>query len=105
MRAGLMTESIEFVKPSAVETEYSGKKTDYITHCRTRAEVTHRGGGKAIENAEIVTSYTVSFIVRLHHRIQPDMIIVHRGNRYRILDINPQKAQQRIIITGEIINE
>jgi head-tail adaptor len=105
MRAGMLTETIEVVKPVIVETEYSGKKTDYATCCRTRAEVLHRGGGKAIENAEIVTSYTVMFSIRMYHRITPDMIIIHNESRYRILDINPQKAQQRIIITGEVINE
>lgn len=100
-----MTEKIRFRRPVKVETDYSGGKPDYADYCETRAEVRHLRGNKGVETGEIVTSYTVEFTVRYYHDIRPDMIIVHGGDRYRILDINPIKNQQRKIITGELINE
>ncbi|OAV64941.1 hypothetical protein Barb6_03051 [Bacteroidales bacterium Barb6] len=76
---------------------------------RTRAQVTHgsgsRRGNKVLEADEIFTTYTVQFVIRLYHRINPDMIIIHEGIKYRILDIDRQLPQQRIVITAEIISE
>ncbi|MDR1882996.1 MAG: phage head closure protein [Prevotella sp.] len=105
MRAGLLKDTITIQRKVEIETEYAGKKTEYQDCITTRAEVVHNSGTKRIEAGEIFTSYTVRFSIYIHHKITPDMVIIHDGIKYRILDVNPQKAQQRIIITGEIINE
>ena len=105
MRAGLLTEHVTFQSPVVVETEFSGKKTEYRNFCTTRAAVRHLRGNKGVETGEIFTSFTVEFTVRYYHQVRPDMRILHDGQKYRILDINPLKKQQRKIITGEIINE
>jgi SPP1 family predicted phage head-tail adaptor len=105
MRAGLLKDTITIQRKVVVETGYAGKKAEYQDYITTRAEVVHNGGNKRIDAGEIFTSYTVRFSIYIYHRITPDMVIIHEGVKYRILDINPQRAQQRIIITGEVINE
>ncbi|MDR1582070.1 MAG: phage head closure protein [Prevotellaceae bacterium] len=107
MRFGLMRDIITIKRKKDVETEYAGKKTEYLKYIETKAQVVHNSGRKILAAGEIFTSYTVQFSIQYYHmgkNITPDMIIVHRGIKYRILDINPQHSQMRIIITGEIIN-
>jgi SPP1 family predicted phage head-tail adaptor len=105
MRTGLLKDSIKIQRKTVTETEYAGRKIKYRDYITTRASVVHVGGGKGIVAGEVCTSYTVRFTLHSYHKIEPDMIIIHEGVRYRILDINKQLSQQRIIITGEIINE
>lgn len=105
MKAGLLTEVIEVKRPVVKETMYSGNETEYEDYITTRADVIHDSGRRGILAGEIAVSYTVRFIIRLYHRIMPDMIIIHKGIKYRICDINPEKRKQCITITGEVWNE
>lgn len=105
MRAGLLRDTITILKPVKSDTAYGKGKVQYEQMYNTRAQVTHVGGNKAVENAEVITSYTVKFTIRMYHAITSDMVIQHLDKRYRILDINPLLSQQQKVIIGEVINE
>lgn len=105
MRAGLLTETIQIQKPVVVETKYSGNETEYQDYITTRASVLHGTGKREIQANEIVQISIVRFIVRFYHKITADMIILHKGVKYHIIDINPEKAKQSITITAEVWNE
>ena len=105
MRAGLLREVVTIQRKEVVETAYSGKKTVYADYITTRARVEHNRGNKGIAAGEVFTEYAVTFTIRYYHQVTADMIVLHGGNKYRIVDINPQKLQQQLIITGELIND
>lgn len=105
MRAGLLTETILIQKSVALETKFSGKTVGYKDYITTKASVYHMSGGRKISAGEVVNNYSVRFIIRFYHRVTADMIIIHQGSKYRILDINPEKSKQSITILAEVINE
>lgn len=105
MKAGLLTEMIKIQRPVVRETKYSGNEPEYEDYLTTRADVVHDSGRRGIIANEITYSYTVRFIIRLYHEVTSDMIIIHKGVRYRITDINPQRRKQSIIITAEVWDE
>lgn len=105
MRAGLLTETIQIQKPVVVETRYSGNEPEYQDYITTRASVLHSSGKREIQANEIVQTSIVRFIIRYYHKITSDMIILHNGVKYHILDINPEKVKQSKTITAEVWNE
>lgn len=105
MRAGLLTETIRIQKPVVVETKYSGNEPEYQDHITTRASVVHLSGKRGVAAGEIVNTSIVKFIIRIYHKVSPDMIIVHNGEKYHILDINPEKSKQSTTIMAEVWNE
>lgn len=102
MKAGLLTEVINIQRPVVRETRYSGNEVEYEDYITTRANVVHDSGRRGIIANEITYSYTVRFIIRIYHKVTSDMIIIHKGVRYRITDINPEKRKQSITITAEV---
>lgn len=105
MRAGLLKDRITFQKPVSNETDYSASEPAFEYAFSTNARVVHSSGNKVIDANEVFTQFTVKFEIRRYHKVSSDMVIVHDGNRYRILDINPDKTRNGIIITAEVINE
>lgn len=105
MRAGLMTDIIMIQRQVKSESEFSGSVTTYEDYIRTRANVTHLSGKLAKSGAEMFLSSTVQFTIRHYHDVSYGMIILHKGSKYKITDINPVKSTQSIIITGELVNE
>lgn len=100
-----MRDKITFQLPVKSETEYSASEVIYEDYFSTYARVSHIRGNRAVEANEIVNTYTVRIEIRLYHKVDYDMVIVHDGIRYRILDINPERSKNCITITGERINE
>ena len=90
-----MRDKITFQLPVKSETEYSASEVIYEDCFSTYARVSHIRGN----------TYTVRIEIRLYHKVDYDMVIVHDGIRYRILDINPERSKNCITITGERINE
>jgi SPP1 family predicted phage head-tail adaptor len=105
MRAGLLTETIKILKPVIVETKYSGNSTEYQEYITTKASVRHISGKRDVSAGEILNVSIVRFIIRIYHKVSPDMIVVHDGVKYHILDINPENSKQSITITAEVLNE
>lgn len=105
MRAGLMRDIVVFQRPVVSETEYSSSETEYEDCFSTYAEIRHNSGNRSIEANELSNTYTVKITVRYYHEIEYGMVIKHGKERYRILDINPERSKNSKTITAEIINE
>lgn len=105
MRAGLLTEEIMIKEPVAVKDMYGANQTRWDDVTSTRAQVTFNSGQRQNQNNEIVHSYTITFTIRYYHKVDERMIIVWKGNRYRILSINRELYKQSITIITELINE
>ena len=105
MITGSLTEIITVQRPVVKETAYSAEGTEYEDFFTTRAAVIHLAGRRAEIASEVINTYSVRFIIRYYHKVEYGMIIVHKGIRYCIQDINPEKNKQSITITAEVINE
>lgn len=105
MRSGLMRDRVTFQSPVRTETAYSASEPTYEDAFTTWAEVRHNSGNRGVEANEIANPYTVKVTIRYYHEVSYGMIIVHGDNRYRILDINPERSKNCITITAEVINE
>jgi SPP1 family predicted phage head-tail adaptor len=102
MRAGLLRDTITFLRPVKVDTDYSGGEVEYCKAFSTRARAEHNSGNKVIDGGEVFSSCTVKFSIHHYHQVTPDMVIVCRKQRYRILDINPRYSQMDIVLTTEM---
>jgi hypothetical protein len=71
------------------------------------ANVIHLRGGKTVEADEVVTEYTVKFILRYYYRNIIDVAhrLIHNDKTYEILDINPIRSMQQVEVTAKIIEE
>lgn len=102
MRAGLLTETIKIQRPVTVSSNYSEGSIEYEDYISTRARVVHLAGKRIERGGRIEGVYGVQFTIRLYHKVEYGMIIIHDGNRYMINDINKDKARSSVIITGEV---
>lgn len=100
-----MKDIITIQRPVKSESEFSGVVSTYENYITTRANVTHVSGKLAKSGSEVFLSSTVQFSIRHYHDVAYGMMILHKGSKYKITDINPVKSTQSIIITGELVNE
>lgn len=105
MRAGLMRDIVVFERPVLNETAYSSSEHTYEEAFRTHARVVHSSGNRSIEADRIVNPFTVKIMIRMYHKVEHGMIARIGNDRYQILDINPQRSQNCITITAEVIHE
>lgn len=105
MRAGLMRDIVVFEKPVLNETDFSSSEHTYCEAFKTHARVVHSSGRRTVEADRIVNPFTVKIMIRIYHEVSRDMIIVYNRERYQILDINPDRANNCKVITAEVINE
>lgn len=105
MRAGLLKDTITFQQPVSVKDIYGADSIRWDNVITTRAQVSYNSGQRQNQNNEIVHSYTITFTIRYYHNINERMIIVWKGNKYRILSINRELYKQSITIITELINE
>ena len=105
MRAGLLTEPITIQELVTVKDEYGANKTEYKDIISTRAQITYNTGNRENQNNEILNTYQKTFTIRLYHKVNEKMIILWKGEKYRILGINKELYKQSISITTERINE
>ena len=64
MRAGLLTERIEILKPDVATNDFGEEATDWISSYTTKARLVHNGGNRTNVNDEIFYSYTKTFQIR-----------------------------------------
>ena len=84
---------------------YGANGIDWKDAISTRAQVTYNSGNRQNQNNEIIHCYTVTFTIRLYHKVNEQMRIIWNGNKYRILSINRELYKQSITIVTELINE
>lgn len=105
MRAGLLTEEITIQTPVSIKDIYGADSIRWDNIINTRAQVSYNSGKRQNQNNEIVHSYTITFTIRYYHNVNELMIIIWKGNKYRILSINRELYKQSITIITELINE
>ena len=105
MRAGLLTEPVTFRRATTTKNQYGEEETIWENYIITRGNVKYNTGNRAIENQEIINTYTVTFTVRSYHNIDESMKILYKKKLYRILSIEEDRLKQSITIIGELINE
>lgn len=106
MQAGLLNESIIWESPEIRPNEYgNGQETVWLTRARTRAKVELKGSDRTAENGEIVFLQSAVFTVRYYHNISEEDRIIYKSKPYRILGIEPRKAEQCKVITAQQIYE
>lgn len=105
MQAGLLREPITVQEPVTIKDNYGANTTDWKDVISTRAQVTYNNGNRQNQNNEIVHTYTITFTIRLYHRVDELMRIIWNGKKYRILSINKELYKQSVTITTELINE
>lgn len=105
MITGSLTETIIIQRPVVKETKYSANETEYEDYITTRAAVTHLAGRRGIVASEITNTFSVRFVIRHYHKVEYGMIILYKGDRYLIQDINPEKSKLCITILAEVTNE
>lgn len=105
MRAGLLRDTVTFKEPVSVKNEYGADSIRWDDVISTRAQVSYNSGQRQNQNNEIVHSYTITFTIRYYHKINERMVILWKGNKYRILSINRELYKQSITIISELINE
>jgi head-tail adaptor len=64
MRAGLLTERIDVLKPVVTVNDYGEETTDWQNIYTTKARLVHTGGNRMNVNDEIFYSYTKTFQIR-----------------------------------------
>lgn len=107
MISGTLDQIISIDRPLTVEGKFGPNKTEYIPYIlKTRARVYTNQGTRVNENNEIYYSYNVTFGIRHYHKIEGNMIIKWKGQKYRILNITPpDRTINEIKIDTELINE
>ena len=101
----LRHEIIEVVTPKIIIDEYGSQTTVYEHKFTTRAEMVRNSGNREITNNEVFYGERKQFSIRIYHNIEDFDIVLWNRKRYRILDIERNKEQQRIIVTTELVNE
>lgn len=105
MRAGLLNEEIVILRPETSRNEFGEQVTEYKPHYKTKARVLHNSGQRDIVNGEILHSYIkVAEVWKYVDVVETDWI-EYDGKKYRILEIEPDKRQQKKALKFELVNE
>ena len=105
MRAGLLTEKIEIWEKTLVTNEFGEQTETWNLKNTTRARLVHNGGNRVIENSEVFFAHTKTFEVRDYNKIGDYDRIVWDNKKYRILNIEPDKAQMKLTVKTELIDD
>lgn len=105
MRAGILTENITIKRPTVEKNAYGEEVTEYEVIWTTRARVVHTGGGRTVENESIFYSQTKTLEVRDYVPIDYFDIVEWDGRKYRVIDIEKFRTQQKQQIKIELIND
>lgn len=105
MQAGLLKNPIDIYKAVITTNEYGEQATEWVKAYSTRARLIHDNGNRQLPNGEVYYNYIKTFEVRQYVPISDFDRIFFDGQFYRILDIEPNDEQQKIIIKGEKVND
>lgn len=102
--AGLLNERIRVLKEIHVVSEYGDQDIQYKEKFWCRARHLDKEGTRTEVNNEIFYTNNKQFEVRIYQDIKDTDIIQFYDQFYRIINISPDRPNQRKIITVEIIN-
>lgn len=104
MQAGQLRETITIMVPDVEMGDLRSPEMTYREGWRTRAAVKTPGTSRTIDNAEVFFSSTAVFRVRIYHKITTDMRIVWKGDIYRIIGVETDRARMEMVIKTELAN-
>lgn len=106
MIAGKLNETIAIESPIMVENEL-GEILDnrYKKKYSTKAQVIYQNGSTTIENNEILTSYSVQFIIRKYHKVDETDRVIFHNKPYKINSIEHSREYQLIKLNCQMMNE
>jgi SPP1 family predicted phage head-tail adaptor len=105
MRAGLLTEQIDIIESVLTVNDFGEETEEWVTKYSTRARLVHNGGNRLLVNNEVTYSNIKTFQVRYYVPVDDFDRIRWEGKVYRILNIEPNKAQQNKTIKTELVND
>lgn len=105
MRSGLLDTEVKILRPEITRNAFGEQEEEYKDHYTTKARVLHNSGSRDIQNGEILHTYIKTIEVWKYVDVIETDFIVLNGKQYRILEIEPDKVQQKQIITLELIND
>lgn len=105
MKAGLLDTEVKILRPEITRNAFGEQEEEYKDHYTTKARVLHNSGTRDIQNGEILHTYIKTIEVWKYVDVIETDFIVLNGKQYRILEIEPDKVQQKQIITLELIND
>lgn len=105
MRSGLLDTEVKILRPEITRNAFGEQEEEYKYHYTTKARVLHNSGSRDIQNGEILHTYIKTIEVWKYVDVIETDFIVLNGKQYRILEIEPDKVQQKQIITLELIND
>lgn len=103
MRAGLLTETITLLLPERSSSDYRSQTIEWREGDTTRARVI-TAGTASLQNSEEFFAVAAVFVVRIYHRITPDMRIRWHGQEYRIIGLEPNREAMELRIKTELVN-
>ena len=105
MRAGLLTETIQIFEKELIVNEFGEETETWNLKYTTKARLIHNGGDRVIENSEVFFAHTKTFELRYYVPIGDYDRIVWENKKYRILNIEPNKAQMKLTVKTELIDD
>lgn len=105
MRAGLLTNKIEILRPEIVKSSTGFQQTVYNPDIVCRAYVKYNSAGRSEINGEVVFTRSITFQIRRFYDFDENCRIRWKYRDYRILSIEHKRKEQLIEIITEIIEE
>lgn len=102
--AGLLNERIRVLREIHVVTEYGDQDIQYKEKFWCRARHIDKEGTRIDVNNEIFYTNDKRFEIRIYQDIKDTDIIQFYDQFYRIINISPDRPNQRKILTVELIN-
>lgn len=105
MISGLLKDKITFLKCVILNDEYGSEKREWEEVIKTKASKQINSGNRIIEDYEVINTYTLTFEIRMYHKVDESMRIKHNGSLFNILSIEEDRQKQKKIIKCSKINE
>lgn len=105
MRAGLLQYQIEIYHTAVSKDVYGATITNWELYKKTRANIKVDRGDKIIEAQEVISDYSVTFIIRDYINIDDTMRIYWSNKKYDIISIIPDKQAKNLTLSCRLINE
>lgn len=103
--AGLLNERIKVLKEIHIISEYGDQDIAYQFKFWCRARHIDKEGIRTDVNNEIIYTNDKQFEVRIYQDIENTDLIEWYDQLYRIINISPDRPNQRKIIKVELINQ
>lgn len=105
IRAGSLNEKIQVLGLETFKNVYGEMEDRYVLKCNTRAAVLQNSGTRTDENGETYYDYTKQFELRIYVPIDDYDHIMYDGKEYRIININRDKYQRKIVVDCEMVKK